>query len=136
MNQAPVQRITVIVAHADGSQSTFYCEEPVLPELEMVTPLNPLPVRGGLEDLVPYAIAGPDLSRMRVEFKAHPRHGIITEHVSQPLPDVIWAFRKATGWSFQQALEYAAAVDGLVPRYPPLDAGASAAVTIPKPEGD
>ena len=123
MDQLPreVKHIAIVIDHPDGSVTTFRAERPVRPSLEIVTPLDRHPVEGPLELVTPYAVSVPELSRVKVGFSADPRHPLRAEYGAVPGPgllETLLAFVKATGWTYEQAREYATRLDSAA--FPPL----------------
>lgn len=105
-----LERIVITISHADGSTTTYRAESPQRPEVVFLMP-------GRLPDIGP---ADPELivpgtsfhsMRVKVQFDAGLRHQIICERVQQPLPDVLAAYRRATGWTDSEALQRAAEVE-------------------------
>jgi hypothetical protein len=105
-----VKHISVVIDHEDGSVTTFRAERPVSPCVEVVTPLSPNPISGDPDALAPLAIAAPELTSVKVEFRAHPRHPLRFERVTEGgVPEVhrvLAAFVKATGWNYWEVIDY------------------------------
>jgi hypothetical protein len=109
------KHISIVVDHADGSTTSFRAEQPVNSFLEVVTPLDPMPISGDVDALVPLAITAPELVKVKVEFSAHPHHPLRFERVTEgAVPEVhrvLDAFAKATGWNYWEVIAYVRRAD-------------------------
>jgi len=77
-----VERVTIVVDHANGAVSTFHAEQPLLADLEIEHPKGWQPVI--MADLRGETKV-PEIDRMKIEFWPSPERPILIDRFNKPV---------------------------------------------------